>query len=67
MIGAVEVVDRATYDAYIAAESADSLRIDEERRRAYEEEPALQPPLLDYPRFTPEPPRRDWGWEWAQK
>lgn len=66
MNGVVEVVDRADYEAYVAAESADSVRIDQERARAYEEEPALQPPLQDWPRFAPEPPRRDWGWEWVE-
>ena len=64
MDGVLEVVSRADFDAYVAAESADSLRIAEERRRALEEEPSLRPSILDWPRFAPAAPGRDWGWEW---
>lgn len=64
MNGVLEVVSRADYDAYVAAQSADSRRIAEERERAYQEEPSLRPPLQTFPRFSPQPPGRDWGWEW---
>lgn len=64
MNGVLEVVSRDVYDAYIAAEAADSLRIAEEHQRALVEEPSLRPPPETWPRFEPEPPGRDWGWEW---
>jgi cytochrome c oxidase subunit II len=64
MNGVLEVVSREVYDAYIAVEAADSLRIAEEQQRALDEEPSLRPPFETWPRFLPASPGRDWGWEW---